>query len=282
MNQTILVALIGASGIIVGAILTFLASTIAAQQKIKEINIAYKQKLDETYLANARMHIDTVYLPINIGLTNLAADYRKFKSHYQTFYQPTLFSVLDELSAERERQEWEEKNEEIKEEFRQACREFLEKISELTSQGKDAYLIVKLDEQLQSFTDFLEDSMDADVPVIEPKAAIRFHIPDHIQYRFWHILKHLSRPPRRRVRTYATVNLLVPAPRKGLSVHNRFKLLREVNLPYDKTIEGKVLEAPIASSLFNDRFLSDMRELKSIIKEVTLGTIITVPVSWTG
>jgi hypothetical protein len=88
VNQTTLVALIGTIGVIVGAILTFLASAFAAKQKIKELDITYQQKLDETYLANARLHIDTIYLPINIGLTKLATEYRKFQSNYQRFYHP--------------------------------------------------------------------------------------------------------------------------------------------------------------------------------------------------
>jgi len=123
LNQTILVALIGTTGIIVGAILTFFASAFTAQQKIKELDVAYRQKLDENYLANARLHIDTLYLPINIGLTKLVAEYRKFKSSYQVFYQPKLFYLEDELTEEEEKQEMEEKNEQVKEEFRQACRD---------------------------------------------------------------------------------------------------------------------------------------------------------------
>ena len=267
MNQTILVALIGTTGVIVGAILTFFASAFTAQQKIKELDITYQQKLGESYHANARLHIDTIYLPIAIGLTKLTAAYRKFQSSYQAFYQPKLF-YPDDSSEEEEKEGLEEKNEQVNEVFRLACKEFLDQFSELTNHGKDAYLTIELDEQLQSFTDFLEGSMHSEKPLIEPKPLRWFNMPYYMQYRNWH---KISSKTNRKDVSLTSIYVLVPAPRKGLRVQNTFNVLLEVNLD-NKTIEGKVLKAPFASSLFQDRFLSDIGTLKSLIKEVTLGT----------
>ncbi len=223
MNQTILVALIGTTSAIVAAILTFLASAFTARQKIKEIEITYRQQSDEKYLTNARLH-------------------------------------------EEIEQEWEEEKEQATEYFRDACREFLEQISDLNNQGKDAYLTKKLGERLQSFTDFLEASMDADVPKIEPKPIKWFQVLDDIQHGIKH-LHHQSQISSTRI------YLVEPVPRKGLRVHGTFKQIIEVNLLSDKTIEGKVLEASFTSSLFEDCFFNDIRALKSLIKEVTLGAI---------
>ncbi|HYT36099.1 MAG TPA: hypothetical protein VEL49_02890 [Ktedonobacteraceae bacterium] len=266
MNQTILVALIGTTSAIVAAILTFLASAFTARQKIKEIEITYRQQSDEKYLTNARLHIDTIYLPINIGLTKLADEYREFKRRYPLVYQLKLPFHGNESSEEEIEQEWEEEKEQATEYFRDACREFLEQISDLNNQGKDAYLTKKLGERLQSFTDFLEASMDADVPKIEPKPIKWFQVLDDIQHGIKH-LHHQSQISSTRI------YLVEPVPRKGLRVHGTFKQIIEVNLLSDKTIEGKVLEASFTSSLFEDCFFNDIRALKSLIKEVTLGAI---------
>ena len=270
MNQTILVVLIGTASAIVASILTFLASAFTSQQKLKEIEITHRQQSDEKYLTNARLHIDNIYLPINIGLTKLADEYRGFKRRYPQVYQLKLPFLGDQLSEEEIEQEWKEEQEQVMEEFREICRDFLEQISELTSQGKDAYLTEKLDEGLQSFCDFLEASIYADVPKIEPKPVKWFHLPDYIQRSSRRIFRYHYH---QRQISYTMIYLSEPVPPKGLRVHGTFKLLKEVKLPSYKTIEGKVLEAPFASSLFEDCFFSDIRALKSLIKEVTLGAI---------
>jgi hypothetical protein len=191
---------------------------------------------------------------------------RQFKRRYPFAYQLQLPFLENELSEEEREQEWEEEKEQAVEGFCNACRDFLEQISELSNQGKDAYLTEKLDERLQFFTDFLKESMDANVPMIEPAHVKRFHVPNVIQS----VMKHLRRQEQL---SCTKIYLVEPVPSKGLRVHGTFKQMREVNLPHGKTIEGKVLEAPLASYLFEDCFFSDMRTLKSLIKEVTLGAI---------
>ena len=183
-------------------------------------------------------------MPIYIGLTKLADEYRQFKRRYPFAYQPQLPFLENELNEEEREQEWEEEKEQAVKGFHDACREFLEQISELSNQGKDAYLTEKLDERLQFFTDFLEESMDADVPTIEPAPVKWFHVPNVIQS----VMKHLRRQGQL---SCTRIYLVEPVPRKGLRVHGTFKQMREVNLLHGKTIEGKVLEAPLASSLFD-------------------------------
>lgn len=105
MNQTILVALIGTTGVIVGAILTFLASAFAAQQKIKELEVTYRQKLDDTYLTNARLHIDTLYMPINISLSQLA-DKFEYYANNRTSWETSkhLYQVMKRENRQHDEQ----------------------------------------------------------------------------------------------------------------------------------------------------------------------------------
>ena len=58
--------------------LTFLSSNIAAKQKIRELEVTYRQKLDETTLTNARLHIETLYLPLSIEISKLVLLNNKF------------------------------------------------------------------------------------------------------------------------------------------------------------------------------------------------------------
>jgi len=68
VNQTILVALIGTPGLVIGAILSFVVSAFSARQKIRELELTYRQKLDENISTNARLHLDDLYIPLNAGL----------------------------------------------------------------------------------------------------------------------------------------------------------------------------------------------------------------------
>jgi hypothetical protein len=94
MDGTAINALIATAGVVVGALLTALASTYTARQKTREIELAYERKLEENYLANARQYIEGVYAPLSIALTRLSDAYRVCRG--QISFQP--------LSTRRQKQ----------------------------------------------------------------------------------------------------------------------------------------------------------------------------------
>ena len=83
MEATTIAGLIGAGGAALGAVVTAVASAYAAGRKLKEIELEYRHKIDETeranlqkrqenYLKNAKKVEAEVYLPINLLLTELS------------------------------------------------------------------------------------------------------------------------------------------------------------------------------------------------------------------
>jgi hypothetical protein len=79
VDPAVVNALIAVVGVVIGAVLTAISSAYTARQKIKEIEIVYKQKLQENYLANARQYITDVYIPISIALTRINNKYHSFR-----------------------------------------------------------------------------------------------------------------------------------------------------------------------------------------------------------
>ncbi len=222
MNQTILVALIGTVGVIVGAMLTFLASAFAAKQKIKELEVTYRQKLNETYLTNARLHIDTLYMPINLSLTQLADTFEEYtnkKTSWEMSKHLHHMMIRENQQPNAQiltgmMQEDLIKVQNAAKDFYAACQVHTTLMNEIDHQGKDAYLTAKLEERLRSFTYFVKSSTE--VPTYEE------------------MISDLS-------------------PNDASFIQAGF--------------------SPVGSQKFEERFLKDMHDLKSYIKEVTLGTI---------
>src|SRR5713226_2595241 len=79
----IVIALLGSS--IFGAIAGVVSSSIAARQKFRELNIAYRHKLNDNLLQNTRQYIDTLYIPINRSLCKLEDKYEDCK-HFAKNY----------------------------------------------------------------------------------------------------------------------------------------------------------------------------------------------------
>jgi hypothetical protein len=121
MNEVLLSALLGTLGGTLAAILSYLAARHTAKQEIQKLELANRQKQDETYFANARLHIETLYLPLNSNLTALDTAFELYDHRCK---------LGDEVKA--------------REDFHDACEKCIEQITQLTSQGKDAYITVRL------------------------------------------------------------------------------------------------------------------------------------------
>jgi hypothetical protein len=197
----------------IGGIAGALSSTFAARQKIKELEVTYRQRLEENYRTNASSHIDTLYIPLNIILNKL---------------DKQLKVLLDRIDYEKEA---------AIDEFRKACGEYIDEIWDLISQGKDVYLTGELEKRLRSFTEFIRISL----LIEEPIYAYDKLSPDH----------------------KALVPLL---PLMTIFASSKTKKDIEYELKYAEA-------APISTVAFLKRFVIDMSYLKSLIREVTLGTV---------
>jgi hypothetical protein len=150
INSTV----ISVAGVIISAIVAAVAASYSARQKSKEIETTYQQRLQDTYLQNARQYFNGVYVPINIALRNLADHFRLLQEQKAA---PLTQDTIDY--------------------FREACREYERVISELVAQGADSFLTGELDEELQSFNSFLRLSMNAAEPVRRMVITINLSVP---------------------------------------------------------------------------------------------------------
>lgn len=150
MNPVFWQTISGLGGVVIGILGTFFVGMYTSRQDIKKAKLLYEQqlhdderlylqKLDEIYITNARLHVDTVYIPLNISLTKLADAYEGFLGAWE-FYE--------ELHKEEEESFWE------------ICWVCVAEISELFAQGKDVFLTTNLESSLRSFIKFIRDELN--------------------------------------------------------------------------------------------------------------------------
>jgi len=130
----IVIAILGSGT--VGAIAGAFAASSAAKQKIKELEVAYQQRLEEKYRANIISHLQTLYIPINIALSKLVNEYNKYR-----WGNP---SNRHQFAAE----------------VRLACEKFVAQMLDIYDQGMDVYLTSELDLELRRLTFFIRNSLN--------------------------------------------------------------------------------------------------------------------------
>ena len=141
MDDKLITALTAAGGAVGGAILAALANIYAAQKKLKELELAYRQKQHDTYLENARKVSSQVYIPLVIALSTLQNGYENFRTSIDF---ATATSPQD-----------------TRDDFVNIVRDYLGVVDNLMARGADAYLILELDERLQNFNQFLKHSLNS-------------------------------------------------------------------------------------------------------------------------
>jgi len=233
-QPTSVTVLVGAIAALAGALAAGLANAYAARQRIKEIELSYLQKLKDGYLENARKVATEVYIPLSIALTALSNGYDRFSG--QIDYEA-------EVSAENSR-----------EDFLTECLRYLATVDDLMKRGADAYLTSALDEELQSFTSFIRDSMDARevnrkrtmraVVTTEGLRVMFFGLP-YFRYQF-------------ELAERAAGKLRLPTFDVGLF---------GFRLGYSE----RIYSAKVESRDFEARIRGTIPALKALIKEVTLG-----------
>lgn len=224
-------ALIVAGASIAAALVTAGAATYGARAKIREVQLSYSQKLHESYLGTARQYTNSVYIPLTVALSNLSDAFVSFRDG--------LDSKTRNADEEAERR------------FRAACSEFLDEIDAFTRRGSDAFLTTALEEVLLSFTVFLRKSLvsnEARTGVVIGEASVE------VSPRFGELISMSS---------YVLGSLSLLLPLKGLGTG--------LGLALRPGADKKLLEAPIRSKLFEERVVDDLRLLRILIKEVTLG-----------
>jgi hypothetical protein len=144
--------LVAALGVVLGAAATGFATVVAANRKVREVELAFLQRLQENYLENARAYTQGVYMPIATALTRLSAEFGKYQS---------------ELEASNE-------SAPAVARFYEAVGSFTEVVKDLQDRGAAAFLTTALEGELEDFIAFLEASHDA--TTTKRRATVRLSI----------------------------------------------------------------------------------------------------------
>lgn len=136
-----LTALIAAGGLVLGALLAAVGAIYTAKKKAQELEITYSQRLRDSYLENARSYLHSVYLPIHLALARLVVEYRQFRAHVD----------LESGVAE----------EGYREAFEAGIMLYDDALKSLLGRAAGAFLTTTLEERLESFNEFLRQSLPA-------------------------------------------------------------------------------------------------------------------------
>lgn len=148
MDPKIITGLIAAGSALAGAVITAIAKGYTSRQKLIELRFEYENRLKAGYLEKAREYTTGVYVPLSISLAKLGFSYQNFRASTGDNQAELLSVFLSEVDS------------------------FLSSISDLATQGANAFLTTDLDETLQGFCSFLTSSRIAKEPQL--KIVVRF------------------------------------------------------------------------------------------------------------
>ncbi|MEA2839651.1 MAG: hypothetical protein QOF41_981 [Methylobacteriaceae bacterium] len=242
MDETWVKIVVGIGAGIVGALLAAGANALAAHLRIREVKLTYEQQLRSGYLENARKVSEEVYIPLAVATSKLWNSYDNLRSKID--FEVEAWPVPESVT------------------FIDECRTYLSVLEDLSGRGAEAYLTNDLDVALQNFVNFLRRSLQTEVSVrneiltttIPITVGIRgVSVPINVgQFRTFLGDKYKKVP--------STLTQVLDKP---------FSLgLAGFNLSY----RIEVLAAPIGSRDFERRMVVDISVIKTLIKEVTLGS----------
>jgi hypothetical protein len=141
----IVIALVG--GGTVGGVLGAFSPLFTAQ-------LTYRQKMAETYRANVRAHIETLYKPLNVTLSHLIDHGNKFKD------------VDPPLTYEGQVQVWAN--------YTAGCEKHMLEIFSLFQDGKDVYLTIQIEKKIRELSALIarvkpDSHMKGEIQKIEGK-----------------------------------------------------------------------------------------------------------------
>lgn len=229
LSSVALTSIIAASATVLAALVGGAFAAYNGRVRIREIELTFEQQLQQGYLESARAYTRSVYVPLSIEITRLAAAYVNFRDSLGEKAAPHSEAGSEEQTA-----------------FRRASESFLLSIEEFSQRGSDAFLTNSLEALLLSFTTFLRRSLRASESRSETVFLGRsMEVGPNVAASLAVATAALA--------TLSTKFLLVPLI-GGASAH-----------------VTKLVEAPLTSPAFEERFIADVEAMKSLIKEVTLG-----------
>jgi hypothetical protein len=159
--DTVATALIAAGAVVLGGALTTLGTLITARNKLAELQLVHRQQLADAHLQSARSHTETIYIPLNAALSELADAFLVLREQISEQPNTTSSTAVDS--------------------FREAIHAFLLQVRDITGGGKDAYLTADFDAGLREFTAFLRASLTATAVreklVVEIAGALAATVP---------------------------------------------------------------------------------------------------------
>jgi hypothetical protein len=123
------------------ALVAAVAGYMAGGWKVREVKLAYEQRIRDTYLENARKVTGDVYVPLAIAISHLTKAYGEFRLHID----------FDQLTAPQG----------AANRFKGSCNNFKTMVDDLFARGGSAYLTLPLEEELSDFALFLAASQSA-------------------------------------------------------------------------------------------------------------------------
>jgi hypothetical protein len=150
LDPKVVTSIVAAVSAITGAAIVAYGKARSARHKLEELRESYEQRLQETYLQNARAYTQSIYIPLSILLSDLS-----YAFHQDRMRRNSVSTAEGQLLG--------------------AIELFNSGVSDLLSRGAGAFLTAELDERLRAFCSFLDESKDAEVPTL--KMVVGFSLP---------------------------------------------------------------------------------------------------------
>lgn len=215
---------------VIAAAIAGVAGYMTASWKTRELKLAYEHRTRDNYLENARTVSTQVYIPLAVATSKLNRAYGKFRVHIDFNGAGTPIGAINRFKA--------------------ACNVFDEIVTDLLERGASAYLTITLEEELTSFSLFLQESQNAT-----------------------HVVRKLTLSPQGlkvqnltfKSALRSKISLLIESVSLAISVLGAMT-------PLSMSIEDKIIASPLSSREFEQRFQEGVVALSALIKEVTLGS----------
>jgi hypothetical protein len=133
-------AAIGGGSLLLGIVTAILGNWFVVRAKIREVELLYRQKLADSYLATARDYTRAIYVPLNVLLSTLADAYLELREHVD-FDSGT--APPGDATA-----------------FGIQVQTFITGLDALVAQGADAFLTTDVESRLRDFKHFLASSLE--------------------------------------------------------------------------------------------------------------------------
>ncbi len=187
----------------VANILSTVSLLVTNRQKNRELQEVKRQRINDNLLQNTRQHLDTLYIPINKGLSQLDdcyQTYKRRKGHLRSMRNGEV-SVSARMSKEETYAKvqsitpaYRHFTEEALDELNEACSNFRKLMEEITQEGRDVYLPMEFDERLRSLLQLLKAAADDRILIASTEVDIEGNLQidgDNFEKRFSEDMRYL-------------------------------------------------------------------------------------------